>query len=158
MTPDWLKVAIVGSDLPYPPTAGNRIRTLNLAGWPASRITFIAHRNAESAEASRFLHKQGIDTHLVDCRPSAKSRALLRPVELTWRLLYLILRPPRGRLRIARSPPISTPRKSMSGRSKRWFSWNALADIEGQPKVLHNVEPLIWQRYHEHEPDVLAEV
>ena len=34
---------------------------------------------------------------------------------------------------------------------------DALADIEGQPKVLvaHNVESLIWQRYHEHEPDVL---
>ena len=52
-----LSIVIVASELPYPPTAGNRIRTLNLALRLASRhrITFIAHRGDESSEATRHL-------------------------------------------------------------------------------------------------------
>ncbi|HKI17846.1 MAG TPA: hypothetical protein VKA15_08190, partial [Isosphaeraceae bacterium] len=63
-----LNVAIVASELPHPPTAGNRIRTLNLAVRLARRhrITFIAHRNDESAEGSRFLREHGIETILID--------------------------------------------------------------------------------------------
>jgi len=58
----WNVVVNVASELPYPATAGNRIRTrtLNLALLlaPRRRITFIAHRNGDSAEASRFLHER----------------------------------------------------------------------------------------------------
>ena len=62
-----MNVVIVASELPYPPTAGNRIRTLNLALRlaPRHRITFIAHRNDDTAEASRFLHEHGIEAILV---------------------------------------------------------------------------------------------
>ena len=70
-----LNIAIVASELPYPPTAGNRIRTLNLALRLASRhsITFIAHRNDESDEATRFLREHRIETVLVDRAIPAKS-------------------------------------------------------------------------------------
>ena len=77
-----LNVAIVASELPYPPTAGNRIRTLNLALRlaPRHRITFIAHRNDESAEASRFLREHGIETILVDRAHTGEIRSpVLRP-------------------------------------------------------------------------------
>ena len=70
-----LNVAIVGSELPYPPTAGNRIRTLNLALQlaPRHRITFVAHRNEEAEEATRFLGNHGIATILVDRALPVKS-------------------------------------------------------------------------------------
>ncbi len=119
-----LKVAIVGSDLPYPPTAGNRIQTLNLALRLARRhrITFIARRNAESAEASRFLREQGIDTHLVDCRRSASRAHSSTPGwRLTWRLLYLILWPPTSAPSFGASRRLFTlpENRCLAGRSDR---------------------------------------
>ena len=73
--PRSLDVVIVASELPYPPTAGNRIRTLNLALRLARthRITLIAHRNDEASEASRFLREHGIETVLVDWVMPGKS-------------------------------------------------------------------------------------
>src|SRR6478735_6196627 len=73
--PRSLNVVIVASELPYPPTAGNRIRTLNLVVRLARRhrITFIAHRNAEAEEAAEFLAGHGIRAVLVDRVVPAKS-------------------------------------------------------------------------------------
>src|SRR5437667_1293492 len=48
-----LRVAMVDEELPYPPTSGKRIRTLNLTMRLARRhrITYVCHRNADAAEA-----------------------------------------------------------------------------------------------------------
>src|SRR5687767_8451272 len=71
-----LHVAIVDEELPYPPTSGKRIRTLNLVLRLARRhrITYLCHRNADAAEAdwaTRFLTGHGIETTVVDrCVPA----------------------------------------------------------------------------------------
>lgn len=63
-----LNVVIVASELPYPPTVGNRIRTLNLALRLSRRhqITFLAHRNPDAEEATEFLGRHGIEAVLVN--------------------------------------------------------------------------------------------
>ena len=77
MTPS-LNVVIVASDLPYPPTAGNRIRTLNLVLRLAERhqITLVTHRNTETKEATDILSQHGIETILVNRSIPAKSGPL----------------------------------------------------------------------------------
>src|SRR4051794_36489987 len=50
-----LNVVIVDEELPYPPTSGKRLRTLNLTMRLAERhrITYICHRNSDPDEAHR---------------------------------------------------------------------------------------------------------
>ena len=73
-----LNVVIIGSELPYPPTAGNRIRTLNLALRLARRhrITFVAQSSSESQEAASYLQGKGLLTHLVDGKTPSKTGPL----------------------------------------------------------------------------------
>src|SRR5260370_10893035 len=66
-----LHVVIVGEELSYPPTSGNRIRSLNLTVRLAGRhrLTFICHRNAdleEAHQATAFFAGHDIETILVD--------------------------------------------------------------------------------------------
>ena len=74
-----LNVVIVNAELPYPPTSGNRIRTLNLTERLARRhhITFMARRNAggdrEADEAAEALRARGIAVQLVDRAVPRKS-------------------------------------------------------------------------------------
>src|SRR5260221_14517147 len=75
-----LHVAIVDEELPYPPTSGKRIRTLNLVLRLARRheLTYLCHRNADAAEAKRaaaFFADNGIETVVVDRVPPPKSGA-----------------------------------------------------------------------------------
>ena len=150
-----LNVVIVASELPYPPTAGNRVRTLNLALRlaPRHRITIIAHRNDESAEASRFLHELGIEAILVDRVIPVKSgpRFYARlAVNLASPVPYSVASHSSQALRQA---------VQSHARRHRIDVWqveaimlvDALADLERCPKVIiaHNVESLIWQRYFE---------
>src|SRR3954467_7594845 len=50
-----LHVVLVGGGLPFPPTSGKRIRTLNLVQRLARRhrLTYVCHRNADAGEALR---------------------------------------------------------------------------------------------------------
>ena len=79
-----LNVVIVDEELPYPPTSGKRIRTLNLTLRLAHRhhITYICHRNSDPVEARQatdFFTDQGIAVRTVDWSPPSKSGpALLR--------------------------------------------------------------------------------
>ena len=73
-----MNVVIVGGSLPYPPTAGNRIRTLNLTLRLATRhrITYIYHRGGdpeESRSAAAYLREHGVETLGVDHAVPAKS-------------------------------------------------------------------------------------
>src|SRR5437879_4449980 len=66
-----LQVAIVDEELPFPPTSGKRIRTLNLITRLAQRhhLFYVCHKNADAAEAQRatqHLHGLGIETIVVD--------------------------------------------------------------------------------------------
>jgi polysaccharide biosynthesis protein PslH len=153
-----LNVVIVASELPYPPTAGNRIRTLNLVRRLAlrHRITFISHRGDESAEGRRFLRENGVESVLVDGVNSVKSG-------------------PRFYARLAANLASPVPfsvashssralRRAVYAHARRHHTdvWqaeatvliDALADLERCPKVViaHNVESLIWQRYAQTEP------
>ena len=152
-----LNVAIVASELPYPPTAGNRIRTLNLARRLAARhrITIIAHRNDESAEARQFLREHGIETVLVDRVIPAKSG-----MGFYARLALNLASPVPYSVASQSSPALRRAVRAQAGRH-RVDLWqleaimlaDALADLGHVPRVLiaHNVESLIWQRYHENE-------
>jgi glycosyltransferase involved in cell wall biosynthesis len=152
-----LNVAIVASELPYPLTAGNRIRTLNLALRLAARhrITIIAQRNDESAEAMPFLREHGIETVLVDRVIPAKSG-----VGFYARLAMNLASPVPYSVASHSSLALRQAVRSHA----RWHRvdvWqieaimltDALADLGRVPRVLitHNVESLIWQRYHENE-------
>ena len=73
-----LRVAIVDEELPYPPTSGKRIRTLNLTLRLARRhkLTYLCHRNADAGEAQRaaaFFAENGIETVVVDRAVPPKS-------------------------------------------------------------------------------------
>src|SRR5215831_8495901 len=73
-----LRVAIVDEELPYPPTSGKRIRTLNLTLRLAHRhdITYICHRNndpREARQAAAYFAGHGIATVVVDRPVPTKS-------------------------------------------------------------------------------------
>src|SRR5436309_15303235 len=81
-----LHVVIVDEELPYPPTSGKRIRTLNLTRRLASRhrLTYLCHRNAdprEAEEARAHFAALGIQTVLhvrvVPPKPGPRSHARL---------------------------------------------------------------------------------
>src|SRR5271167_4689518 len=73
-----LHVVMVDEELPYPPTSGKRIRTLNLTLRLAKRhrLTYLCHRNADAAEAEeakRFFTQHGIETVVVERSVPSKS-------------------------------------------------------------------------------------
>ncbi len=156
-----LHVAIIASELPYPPNAGNRIRTLSLTSRLAKRhkITFIAHRNDEAAEAKEFLHGHGIESVLVDHEVPAKSGP-----SFYCRLAANLLSSSPYSVASHASPELKAAVRTFS-RGDRVDLWQAetstlfdlLDDLDGAPKLImaHNVESLIWKRYHETESNRL---
>src|SRR5437762_4599977 len=66
-----LHVVMIDEELPYPPTSGKRIRTLNLTQRLARRhrVTYVCHRNADAGEARRaadHFDRLGVRTVVVD--------------------------------------------------------------------------------------------
>jgi glycosyltransferase involved in cell wall biosynthesis len=159
--PPSLNVVIVASELPYPPTAGNRIRTLNLVLRLARRhrILFIAHRNAEAEEANRFLGEKGIQTVLVNRTIPPKSG-----LSFYARLVANLASPLPYSVASHSSEALRNAVRALPDR-QRIDLWqaeataliDALEDLDGAPKVViaHNVESLIWQRYYEVESNPL---
>jgi polysaccharide biosynthesis protein PslH len=159
-----LRVVIVDEELPYPPTSGKRIRTLNLTLRLARRheVTYLCHRNDDAEEARRakaYLADQGIQTVVVD-----------RPV------------PPRSGLefyaRLAANMLSPLPYSVWSHQSRamrnavahyaadhcvdlwhcEWTPYAAVLDhLAGARRLImaHNVESLIWRRYAETETNPL---
>src|SRR5436309_5083552 len=73
-----LHVVLVDEELPYPPTSGKRIRTLNLTRRLASRhrLTYLCHRNADPREAEyarAHFAELGVETVVVDRAVPPKS-------------------------------------------------------------------------------------
>jgi glycosyltransferase involved in cell wall biosynthesis len=156
-----LDVLIIVSELPYPATAGNRIRTLNLALRQARRhrLTFVAHRGDDAGEAVGFLREHGIATVLVDRAIPPKSGIgfyARLAANLASPLPYSVASNNSRALRetvrsLARQRPIDLWQVEATA------LFDSLADLRDAPKVIiaHNVESLIWRRYHETEPNLM---
>jgi glycosyltransferase involved in cell wall biosynthesis len=154
-----LKVVVVNAELPYPTTAGNRIRTFNLLRRLASghQITFIARRGQqpETDEAVAVLGDLGIRTVIVDESVPAKSGPAFY-ARLTANLLsphpYSVTS--HGKRGIRRAVAAYAAANRVDLWQAEWPPYfRALQDAGGTPKLVmaHNVESQLWQRYYESE-------
>lgn len=160
--PRSLRVAVVDEDVPFPITSGKRIRTVQLLTRLARRhrITLICHRNRDEAAAREgvdYLAEHGIATVF------ARRSAPLQSVQARGPRFY-------ARLALNLLSPLPFIVQAHSSRALRravedhsanhavdlWHcEWTpmaqALRGLRGSPVlvVAHNIESLIWQRYHE---------
>lgn len=156
-----LSVVIVNSELPYPLTSGNRIRTLNLTERLAGRhrITFIARRNAggdrEADEAAEYLRRRGVAVRLVD-RPVPRKSGPGFYARLGLNLLsplpYSVASHDSPLMRAAlREHAAANAVDLWQAESIGYME--AFRGLPGARKVAiaHNVETQIWRRYYENE-------
>jgi glycosyltransferase involved in cell wall biosynthesis len=159
-----LHVAIVDEELPYPPTSGKRIRTLNLLLRLADRhrLTYLCHRNADAGEARRaaeFLNGRGIETVVVDRAVPRKAGPLFYArlaANLLSPLPYSVASHASRALR--RAVVEHAARHAVDLWQCEWTPYaEVLRGLVGVRRlvVAHNVESLIWQRYHETETNPL---
>jgi glycosyltransferase involved in cell wall biosynthesis len=153
-----LNVVIVDEELPYPPTSGKRIRTLNLTLRLARRhhITYVCHRNADAEEARRaaaYLAGHGIKAIAVDRAVPKKSGPAFYfrlAVNLTSPLPYSVAAHTSAALKQALREHAANHRIDLW--HCEWTPYaEALRGLTAAPRLIiaHNVESLIWQRYHE---------
>ena len=155
-----MHVTIVDGDVSYPPSSGKRLRTLNLMLRLARRcrITYIARCHGGREEAKRaetFLGDHGVATHIVDHPlPSKKGAAFYA------RLAANLLSPLPYSVATHDSPLLrqAVEEHEAAGGVDLWqFEWTPFLNMLRRPdrarRVLmaHNVDSLIWQRYHETE-------
>ncbi len=158
-----LHVVMIDEELPYPPVSGKRIRTLNLTRRLAERhrITYVCHRNSDPDEArlaADHFARLGIRTVVVD-RAVPPRRGLGFYARLAANLF--------SSLPYSVSSHTSRPLCEALARLARqeavdlWHvEWTpyaqALAGLPGRRLVMaHNVESVIWQRYHQTESNPL---
>ncbi len=158
-----LHVAMVDEELPYPPTSGKRIRTLNLTLRLAQRhrLTYLCHRNAdpvEAEEAKRFFADHGIQTVVVERTVPSKS-GLSFYARLAANLLsplpYTVVAHDSAALRGALQRHAATQPVDLW--HCEWTPYmQALQAVSGKRVVVaHNVESIIWRRYYETETNAL---
>jgi glycosyltransferase involved in cell wall biosynthesis len=159
-----LRVAVVDEELPYPPTSGKRIRTLNLILRLARRheVTYLCHRNAdpdEAQQAETFFHSQGIATVMVDRTVPSKSG-----LRFYARLAANLLSPLPYSVASHNSAALRRALRDHAARHPvdlwhcEWTPYaEALRAVPGGRRLVmaHNVESLIWQRYRDTEPNPL---
>ena len=158
-----LHVVMIDEELPYPPVSGKRIRTLNLTQRLAERhrLTYVCHRNADPDEArlaADHFAGLGISTVVVD-RAVPPRRGVAFYARLAANLFSSLpysvsshtSRPLCQALaNLARTEPVDLWHVEWSPYAQ------ALAGIPGRRVVMaHNVESVIWQRYHETETNPL---
>ncbi|MGH7226893.1 MAG: hypothetical protein ACRELF_27075, partial [Gemmataceae bacterium] len=158
-----LRVVMVDEELPYPPTSGKRIRTLNLTLRLARRhrLTYVCHRNAdadEARQAAAFFTDHGIETLVVDRTIPSKSgpRFYFRlAANLVSPLPYSVATHSSRQLRRALTK--LARKQHVDVWHCEWTPYaEALRGIIGRHVVVaHNVESVIWQRYHETESNPL---
>ncbi len=159
-----MNVAIVDGDVSYPPSSGKRLRTLNLMLRLARRcrITYIARCHGGREEANRaetFLRDHGIETRIVDHPLPRKKGAGFYA-----RLGANMLSPLPYSVATHDSPLLrqAVEEHEADGNVDLWqFEWTPFLNMVRRPaltrRVLmaHNVDSLIWQRYHETERNLL---
>src|SRR5947199_242611 len=156
-----MHVTIIDGDAPYPPTSGKRLRSLNLLLPLARRhrVTYIfrgePQRRAETKAAVDYLTAAGVTPLAVE-QPLPRKGGPLFPLRLAANLLsplpYSIASHQGGALREAVRRHAGTERVDL------WhLEWEGCFDLlppaSGRPVVVdaHNVDTLIWRRYHETE-------
>ena len=153
-----MHAVIVDGDVSYPPTSGKRLRTLNLMVRLAERhqVTYIGRcqrPGAENRQASEFLRDHRIEPILVD-DPLPQKKGLLfygrlaANVVSTWP--YSVTSHQSTAMRQAVHAYAAGHKVDL------WqFEWSgylpAISPAISGPRLLmaHNVDTLIWQRYHE---------
>jgi hypothetical protein len=150
-----LHVAMVDEELPYPPTSGKRIRTLNLTLRLAKRhrLTYLCHRNADAAEAEQaklFFAQHGIETVVVERSVPPKSGPAFYArlaANLLSPLPYSVVSHDSAELRRALQQHAATQPVDLW--HCEWTPYaHALRAVTGKRVVVaHNVESVIWQRY-----------
>jgi glycosyltransferase involved in cell wall biosynthesis len=159
-----MHVVVVNEGMVYPPTAGNRIRTLNLMLRLARkhRITYLCRGNGNTdstREATRYLSDHGIESLEVDDPPARKSGPLFYG-----RLAANLISPSPYAVSSHNSAAVRSAIRSFASRNAvdLWqFEWLAYADVlqdwPNTPTILmaHNVESVIWQRYHDVETNLV---
>ena len=158
-----MDVAIVDSDVAYPPTSGKRLRTLNLMLQMAKRhqIHYLARGQEDSSQydqAREYLSRFGIRTYIVH-DPIPRKQGLFFYVRLLGNLLsplpYSVA-----------SHHSETFRRAVldyaaQHRIDLWqVEWMVYLYVLPSPRVgtvvqAHNVDSLIWQRYYEAERNPL---
>jgi glycosyltransferase involved in cell wall biosynthesis len=158
-----LHVAIVDEELPYPPTSGKRIRSLNLSLRLAQRhrLTYLCHRNADASEAAiakRFFAEHDIQTVVVDRTVPPKSGLSFYArlaANLPSPLPYTVVSHDSVALREALQQHAATQPVDLW--HCEWTPYaHALRAVAGKRVIVaHNVESVIWQRYFETETNAL---
>src|SRR5262245_51045947 len=157
-----MHVVILDGDASYPPNSGKRLRTLNLMLPLAARhrLTYLARGGEdpeEDRQASEFLCNHRIEPRIV-CAPLARKNGPAFYARLAANLLsplpYSVAAHKGAALREA------LRNYSASHKVDVWqFEWSASLDLLPVPAarllVAHNVDTLIWQRYHEAEKSPL---
>jgi len=155
-----LHVAVVDEELPYPLNSGKRIRTLNLLKRLASRhrITYICHRNAaadEARRAERYLLECGIEPVIVERSVPRKSG-----LGFYARLTANLFSPLPYSVATHTSAALCRAIQDHAARNRidvwhcEWTPYAHALRVLPDARwlvVAHNVESLIWQRYHETE-------
>jgi glycosyltransferase involved in cell wall biosynthesis len=159
-----LHVAVVDEELPYPMTSGKRLRTLNLLLRLAGRhrVTYLCHRNADAAEArhaAEFLRDHGIIPVVVDrAVPPRRGPAFYARLaaNLLSPLPYSVASHTSRALRQALREHAATHPVDLW--QCEWTPYaHVLRGLSAAPQLViaHNVESLIWQRYHDTETNPL---
>lgn len=158
-----LDVCVVDEELPWPPISGKRIRTMGLLSRLAERhrITYVCHANAdpvEGREAAAHFRSLGIRPVVVDRSPPPKSG-----VGFYSRLFMNLFSPLPYSVASHTSPEMMAALDRLS-RTQRFDLWHVewtpyawpLRNVPGRRLVMaHNVESVIWRRYHETERNPL---
>lgn len=155
-----LHVAVINGDLPYPPAAGNRIRTLNLVLRLAKRhqLTFLTRGLGDPAEVREgvaFLEDHGVRCIVAHHPLPGKSGPRLY-AGLAGNLFSG--RPYAAALHTSRPLRGAAAEFAQGNRVDLWqVEWLSYAEAvpRGAPGrvviTAHNVEAQIWKRYYENE-------
>jgi glycosyltransferase involved in cell wall biosynthesis len=159
-----LRVVVVDEELPYPLTSGKRLRSFNLLTRLARRhhLTYICHRNADADEARRaqqVFHDHQVETVVVERSVPPKSGPgfyarlaanLLSP--LPYSVASHRSRALRRALQAhAAAHPVDLWHCEWTPYVEALRGWRGIRRLV----MAHNVESLIWQRYHETETEPL---
>lgn len=157
-----MHVAIIDGDVSYPATSGKRLRTLNLM-LPlakAHNVTYIARSqdSIKNRETATFLADHNVEPILVDA-PIPEKRGSAFFARLAANLLsplpYSVASHASAAMRRAVARHATT--NPVDVWQLEWSAYDYCLAGQTAPVVLqaHNVDALIWQRYHEIEPDPL---
>jgi glycosyltransferase involved in cell wall biosynthesis len=155
-----MDVVIVDGDVSYPASSGKRLRTLHLMQRLARRcrVTYIARSRGGPGEAERaaaFLNARGVATVFAD-EPLPRQAG----VGFYARLTANLLSPVPYSAAAFDSPRLRRAVQEHEARRKvdLWqFEWTPYLGMLRAPRrtrrvlMAHNVDSLIWQRYHETE-------